>query len=164
MKRKKAIQSIILGLSSLGILNYCNFNISISNPLDENDEDLVISLSESILPSKSKEFPTPDTRIQFILNQLKDGLTSNEFDSYNRGLNRFKGLVERTFSKTYENLDIDIQDFTIQRALHDHGDLGYFMKKNRQWSMRHFMTSERYMTEFLKYEFIPNRYLGCFPL
>ena len=65
------------------------------------------------------------------------------------------------FLKTYEALDYDIQNFTIQRALGHPGELGYFMRKNREWSLRHFMTSERYMVEYLNYEFIPNRYFGC---
>ena len=164
MNRKKAIQTMILGAGSIGIFCYCEFNISIPSILKKSDEDLVSLLSEAILPSKNNEFPTPESRIQFILNQLGGGLTSQEFGSYNRGLKRFKGLIERTFLKTYQDLDSDIQNFTIQRALYDNGDLGYFMQKNRQWSLRHFTTSERYMTEFLNYEFIPTRHLGCVAL
>ena len=148
MKRKKAIQTIILGAGSIGIFCYCEFNISIPSILKKSDEDLVSLLSEAILPSKNNEFPTPESRIQFILNQLGGGLNSHE----------------RTFLKTYQDLDTEIQNFTIQRALYDNGDLGYFMRKNRQWSLRHFTTSERYMTEFLNYEFIPNRHLGCVAL
>jgi hypothetical protein len=102
--------------------------------------------------------------MEFILNQIEGALTSEELDFYRKGLAIFKGLVEQTFSEPYENLDFNTQNYTIQRALGHPGELGYFMKKNRQWSLRHFMTSERYMTEFFNYEFIPNRHLGCVPV
>ena len=161
MKRRKAIQTIALGVGGLGLLNHCTSTPTASSILEEKDQKLVELLTEAILPSKSEEFPTPDTRIQFILNQMDGNLTAEESESYKQGLDIFQGLVEKTFLKPYEALDFDTQNYTIQRALGHPGELGFFMRKNRQWSLRHFMTSERYMTEFLNYEFIPNRYLGC---
>ena len=161
MKRRKAIQTIALGVGGLGLLNRCTSTPTTTTLLEEKDQKLVELLTEAILPSKSEEFPTPDTRMQFILNQMDGNLTAEELEGYKQGLEIFQGLVEQTFLKPYEALDFDTQNYTIQRALGHPGELGFFMRKNRQWSLRHFMTSERYMTEFLNYEFIPNRYLGC---
>ena len=73
----------------------------------------------------------------------------------------FKGIVEQTFLKPYEELESNIQNYTVLRALSHPGELGFFMRKNKKWSLLHFTTSERYMTEYSKYEFIPNRHLGC---
>ena len=161
MKRRKAIQTIALGVGGLGLLNRCTSTPTTTTLLEEKDQKLVELLTEAILPSKSEEFPTADTRMQFILNQMGGNLTAEELEVYKHGLDIFQGLVEQTFLKPYEALDFDTQNYTIQRALGHPGELGFFMRKNRQWSSRHFMTSERYMTEFLNYEFIPNRYLGC---
>jgi len=148
-------------VGGLGLLNRCTSTPTTTTLLEEKDQKLVELLTEAILPSKSEEFPTPDTRMQFILNQMDGNLTAEELEGYKQGLEIFQGLVEQTFLKPYEALDFDTQNYTIQRALGHPGELGFFMRKNRQWSLRHFMTSERYMTEFLNYEFIPNRYLGC---
>ncbi|MEK9603223.1 MAG: hypothetical protein VW127_02240 [Flavobacteriaceae bacterium] len=161
MKRRKAVQTIAVGIGGLGLLSHCTSSSSLPPVLEERDHNLVSLLSEAILPSKSKSFPTPETRMEFLLTQLESGLTSEEFDGYMKGLITFKGLVEQTFLLPYEKLDAKTQNYSIQRALAHPGELGYFMQKNRQWSLRHFMTSERYMTEFLNYEFIPNRHLGC---
>lgn len=164
MKRRKAVQTIALGIGGLGLLSHCTSSSSLPPILEERDYNLVSMLSEAILPSKSKSFPTPETRMEFILTQLESGLTTEEFDGYMIGLIIFKGLVEQTFFSPYEKLDPKTQNYSIRRALAHPGELGYFMQKNRQWSLRHFTTSERYMTEFLNYEFIPNRHLGCVPI
>ena len=161
MKRRKAIQTIALGVGGLGLLNHCTSTPTASSILEEKDQKLVELLTEAILPAKSEEFPTLETRMEFILNQMGGNLTAEELEGYKQGLDIFQGLVEQTFLKPYEALDFDTQNYTIQRALGHPGELGFFMRKNRQWSLRHFMTSERYMTEFLNYEFIPNRHLGC---
>ena len=164
MKRRKAIQTIAVGVGGLGLLSHCSSTPTTPPILEEKDQKLVELLTEAILPSKSEEFPTPETRMEFILNQIGGTLVAEELEGYKNGLAIFKGLVEQTFLEPYEALDFEVQDYTIQRALAHPGDLGYFMGKNREWSLRHFMTSERYMTEFLNYEFIPNRYSGCVPV
>ena len=164
MKRRRAIQNIALGAGGLGILNYCTSTPSFPAPLVKKDQNLIGLLTEAILPSTSKEFPTPESRMQFILNQIGGLLTSDELEFYKQGLVTFKRLVEQTFLKPYEELESDIQKYTLLRALGHPGELGFFMRKNKEWSLRHFTTSERYMNEFSQYEFIPNRHLGCIPV
>ena len=161
MKRRKAIQTITLGVGGFGLLKYCKSSPKAYHILEEKNQKLVALLTEAILPAKSEQFPTPESRMEFILNQIGGNMSEEDFEGYKQGLDTFQGLVERTFLKPYEALDYDIQNYTIQRALGHPGELGYFMRKNRQWSLRHFMTSERYMVEYLNYEFIPNRYFGC---
>ena len=161
MRRRKAIKNIALGLGGFGLLSRCTSPTALPSLLGEKDKQILSLLTEAILPVKSEDFPTPETRIEFIFNQMVGNLTARELEGYKNGLTIFRGLVEQTFLKPYEALDFDTQNYTIQRALGHPGELGFFMRKNRDWSLRHFMTSERYMTEFLNYEFIPNRHLGC---
>ena len=161
MKRRKAIQTITLGVGGFGLLNYCTSNPKAYHILEEKNQKLVALLTEAILPAKSEEFSTPESRMEFILNQIGGNMTEEELEGYKQGLDIFQGLVEQTFLKPYEALDFDTQNYTIQRALGHPGELGLFMRKNRQWSLRHFMTSKRYMTDYLNYEFTPSRYLGC---
>ena len=161
MRRRKAIKNIALGLGGFGLLSRCTSPSALPSLLGEKDKQIVSLLTEAILPIKSEDFPTPETRIEFIFNQMVGNLTARELEGYKNGLTIFRGLVEQTFLKPYEALDFDTQNYTIQRALGHPGELGFFMRKNRDWSLRHFMTCERYMTEFLNYEFIPNRHLGC---
>ena len=78
MKRRKAIQTIALGVGGLGLLNYCTSTPTAPSILEEKDQKLVELLTEAILPAKSEEFPTPETRMEFILNQMGGNLTVEE--------------------------------------------------------------------------------------
>ena len=164
MERRKAVQTMTLGIGGIAAFSHCTYSPSALSQFKGDDQTLVSTLSEIILPSKSKSFPTTETRFQFILNQVEGGLTPQQIEEYLSGLSSFKIWVKETHSKDFTTLDKDTQTSVVVKALEAEAELGFFMRKNRQWSMRHFMTSERFMTEHLKYEFIPNRHLGCVPV
>ena len=37
----------------------------------------------------------------------------------------------------------------------------FFINTTKRLSIRHFTTSEFYLTEYLNYEYAPSRYIGC---
>ncbi len=164
MERRKAVQTIALGLAGVTVFSHCRYSPQGLSSFKDEDQRLICALSEIIMPSQSNSFPTPETRLQFILNQVEGGLTLQQTEEYLLGLSSLKRGVKETHSKDFTELDQETQSRIVVKALEAQAELGFFMRKNRQWSMRHFMTSERFMTEYLKYEFIPNRHLGCVPV
>ena len=128
------------------------------------DVALLEAVSSAIMPTKTTEFPTPETRIEFLLNQVDGGLTAMEIEKYQSGLTAFKILLSEKHNSEFGALNSEDQKILIEYAYNDEGEMGFFMRQNRKWSLRHFMTSERYMTEYFYYEFIPNRHLGCVPV
>ena len=109
MKRREAIQTIAMGVSGLGLISQCTLTPPSPPILAEKDQNLLGLLTEAIVPSKSTIFPTPETRMEFMLNQIEGALTSEEFDFYRKGLAIFKGLIEQTFLEPYENLDLTLK-------------------------------------------------------
>ena len=105
-----------------------------------------------------------ETRVEFIVNQFEGALTENEIKKFQSGLLILRKQIADSYSKEFDALDSDTQMSIVSNSLEQEDDLGYFMSKTRQWSLRHFMTSEHFMTAYLKYEFIPNRHLGCVPV
>ena len=69
MRRRKAIKNIALGLGGFGLLSRCTSPSALPSLLGEKDKQIVSLLTEAILPIKSEDFPTPETRIEFIFNQ-----------------------------------------------------------------------------------------------
>lgn len=161
MKRRRAVQTIVLGIGGAAPFSHCTSPSSVFLNLKNEDKTLISIMSEIILPSKSRLFPTPETRLEFIVNQVDGVLSQEEIEKYQKGLSTIKRLIEETYSKEYDAIDFVTQETIVLRALGLPDEAGFFMRKNRQWSLRHFMTSERYMTEYFNYEFIPNRHLGC---
>ena len=72
-----------------------------------------------------------------------------------------KNQITASNSSGFNSLNFKSKSEIIFKAIELENDIGFFMRKTRQWSLRHFMTSEEFMTKFLKYEFIPGRHLGC---
>ena len=77
MKRRKAIQTITLGIGGFGLLNYCTSSPKAYHVLEEKNQKLVALLTEAILPAKSEEFPTPESRMEFILNQIGGNMSQS---------------------------------------------------------------------------------------
>lgn len=164
MRRRKALQSIAMGIGGVATLSHCNTFIASVPQLQKKDEQFIGLISESILPSKSTSFPTPEPRLEFLVNQLEGGLTSAQFEEYKLGLEEFKKSIDDSYAPAFDILSTDQQYEMLTKALASEGSLGFFMQKTKQWSLRHFITSENYMTNYLGYEFMPNRYLGCVPV
>lgn len=164
MKRRKAIQTIAVGFAGVATLTHCTSSTSNGSKIGEKSERLIGLISEVILPSKNEKFPTVETRVEFIVNQFEGALTENEIKKFQSGLLILRKQMADSYSKEFDALDSDTQMSIVSNALEQEDDLGYFMSKTRQWSLRHFMTSEHFMTAYLKYEFIPNRHLGCVPV
>mgnify|MGYP001166870165 CR=1 FL=1 len=163
MKRRDAVYAITLGVTGVASLTHCSSSPSIKPKIDHEDKELISSISKAILPPKSESFKTPESRIEFIINQFEGALTEKEIETYKSGLSNLKNQITASNPNRFNSLNSKSKSEIILKAIELENDIGFFMRKTRQWSLRHFMTSEEFMTKFLKYEFIPGRHLGCIP-
>jgi hypothetical protein len=161
MKRRDAVYAITLGVTGVASLTQYSSSPSIKLKIDQNDKELINSISKTILPLKSESFKTPELRIEFIVNQVEGALTEKEIETYKSGLSNLKNQITAFNPSGFNSLNFKSKSEIILKAIELKNDIGFFIRKTRQWSLRHFMTSEEFMTEFLKYEFIPGRHLGC---
>tara|TARA_S200000501_G_scaffold292275_1_gene277641 strand:- start:204 stop:698 length:495 start_codon:yes stop_codon:yes gene_type:complete len=164
MKRRDAVYTITLSITGVASLTHCTSSPSIRSKIDKKDKELINSISKTILPQKSESFKTPELRIDFIINQVEGALTEKEIEIYKSGLSNLKNKITISNSTEFDSLSFKIKNEIILNAVDSENDIGFFMRKTRQWSLRHFMTSEEFMTKYLKYEFIPGRHLGCVPI
>ncbi len=164
MKRRDAVYTITLSITGVASLTHCTSSPSEKSKIDHKDKELINSISKAILPLKSESFKTPESRIEFILNQVEGGLTGKEIEKYKSGLLNLKNQITTSNPAGFDSFNFKIKNQILLNALDSEYDIGFFMRKTRQWSIRHFMTSEEFMTKYLKYEFIPGRHLGCVPI
>ena len=164
MKRRDAVYTITLGITGVASLTHCTSSPSKKSKIHHKDKELINSISKTILPLKSESFKTPESRIEFILNQVEGALTEKEIEKYKSGLSNLKNQIPTSNPTEFDSLNFKIKNQIILNTLDSVNDIGFFMRKTRQWSLRHFMTSEEFMTKYLKYEFIPGRHFGCIPI
>tara|TARA_B100001057_G_C22485329_1_gene808045 strand:- start:2 stop:496 length:495 start_codon:yes stop_codon:yes gene_type:complete len=164
MRRRDAVYAMTLSVTGVASLTHCSLPLSINPNIDQKDKEFINSISKTILPLKSESFRTPELRIEFIVNQVEGALTEKEIETYKSGLSNLKNQITTSSPSGFNSLNSKSKSEIILKAIKLENDIGFFMRKTRQWSLRHFMTSEEFMTKFLKYEFIPGRHLGCIPV
>ena len=162
MKRRKAIKNIFF---TTGLLTPVSTIDSIFENFSEilfkkDDVTLIGDISKIILVSDQKYFPTIESRSEFILNIISDCFTENEVTNYKLGLQQFRLFLTNEKIKSFIKLSKKKKNNIIESLLKSDSEIGFFLQTIKNLSLRHFMTSEEFMKKYLKYEFMPGRYLG----
>ena len=162
MKRRKAIKNLFF---TTGLLTPVSTIDSIFKNFSEllfkkDDVTLIGDISKTILVSDQKYFPTIESRSEFILNIISDCFTENEVTNYKLGLQQFRLFLTNEKIKSFIKLNKEKKNNIIQSLLKSDSEIGFFLQTIKNLSLRHFMTSEKFMKKYLKYEFMPGRYLG----
>ena len=166
MLRRIALKNIATITGSTFILPYgCDFETGIvySNftSLKKKHLNLIASISEFILPSDIKNFPTPENRLHFIMTMANDCLLKKERKLFEQGFEFFKLSLSSERNERFEKLQINQkQEFILKGLDNNKPEIKMFLNFIKEFSILHFETSENYMKNYLDFEFMPGGYKG----
>ena len=166
MLRRIALKNIATITASTFILPYgCDFETGIvySNftSLKKKHLNLIASISEFILPSDMKNFPTPENRLHFIMTMANDCLLKKERKLFEKGFEFFQLSLSSEGNERFEKLQINQkQEFILKGLENNKPEIKIFLNFVKEFSILHFETSENYMKKYLNFEFMPGRYNG----
>jgi hypothetical protein len=166
MLRRIALKNIAVLTGSTFILPHgCDFETRIvySNftGLKKKHLNLIASISEFILPSDMKNFPTPENRLHFIMTMANDCLLKKERKLFEEGFEFFQLSVSSERNERFEKLQINQkQEFILKGLDNNKPEIKMFLNFIKEFSILHFETSENYMKNYLNFEFMPGRYIG----
>ena len=166
MLRRIALKNIAIITGSTFILPYgCDFETGIvySNFIGFKKKhlNLIASISEFILPSDMKNFPTPENRLHFIMTMANDCLLKKERKLFEQGFEFFKLSLSSERNERFEKLQINQkQEFILKGIESNKPEIKMFLNFIKEFSILHFETSENYMKNYLNFEFMPGRYNG----
>ena len=166
MLRRIALKNIAIMTGSTFILPYgCDFETGIvySNFIGfkKKDLNLVASISEFILPSDKKNFPTPENRLHFIMTMANDCLTKKERKLFEEGFDFFQLSLSLERNERFEWLQKNQkQEFILKGFENSKPEIKLFLNFIKEFSILHFETSENYMKDYLNFEFMPGHYDG----
>ena len=166
MHRRIALKTIAIITGSTFILPYgCDFETGIvySNftGLKKKHLNLIASISEFILPSDIKNFPTPENRLHFNMTMANDCLFEKERKLFEEGFEFFQLSLSSERNERFEKLQINQkQEFILKGLENNKPEIKIFLNFIKEFSILHFETSENYMKNYLNYEFMPGRYNG----
>ena len=166
MLRRIALKNIAIITGSTFILTYrCDFESGIvySNftGLKKKHLNLIASVSEFILPSDTKNFPTPENRLHFIMTMANDCLIKKERKLFEEGFDFFQFSLSSERNERFETLQINQKkEFILKGFENNKPEIKMFLNLIKEFSILHFETSENYMKKYLNFEFMPGRYNG----
>ena len=166
MLRRIALKNIAIITGGPFILPYgCNFESRIvySNftSFKKKELNLIASISEFILPSDIKNFPTPENRVHFIMTMANDCLVKKERNFFKEGFELFQLSISSERNKTFEILQTNQKERFIFKGFENNKpEVKIFLNHIKEFSILHFETSENYMKNYLNFEFMPGRYNG----
>ena len=166
MLRRVALKNISLITGGVFFLPYScdlnsDFNYSNFPKLKRKEKQLLNSICEVILPSDKINFPTSENRGHFVLTMLNDCLDKDQRDKFSSGLEAFQLALSSVGKKEFNDIIPNEQEIFILKNFEENKDnILTFLEYLKQFSLLHFETSENYMKKYLKFEFMPGRYLG----
>ena len=113
-----------------------------------------------ILTEDFENFPTPEIRQNFVLTQVNECLSEVEISEFLFGFENFQLALSPNKEIKLEELAPNEQLKFLTLQFEGKGVIADFLGVLKKYSLLHFVTSENYMKNYLKYEFIPGRYLG----
>ena len=162
MNRRIALKHVGLITAGLVITPYgCNIEPEViySNlPMIKKSQQQTIGyLSNIILPEDAINFPTMESRREFILTMVNDCYSSSKIKRFSKGFEMISTeLKDIEFGKFSLNEQISF----IDKSSLSKYPSSFFIETLKKHSLLHFESSENYMIDYLNFEFIPGRYLG----
>lgn len=168
MKRRKAVRNLALIAGGVAFLPGCSLEekepVFDQLALEQGDYRLVDKITKAMLPRGDSPVETMEPTADFVLNMVNDVYMKKDSVRFVRGLKLFKQLIKDENRKTFAELNTQQHMLLFTEITHSNiypKSLKYFLSTTKQLTIRHFTSSQSYMTDILDFEFVPGRYLGC---
>lgn len=168
MKRRQAIQGLATISAGAFLFSSCDLfdpqPVYSNIPLKRSQRHLISQLSDAILPKQGLEIITPEPTLDFVLTMVNDCYSPEDIEKYIVGMNEFELYLEQNYKKRFDRIETALQ-LDILKNLDESKELSleldFFYTTTKRLTMQHFTSSDYFMTNYLDYEMVPGRYLGC---
>ncbi len=135
--------------------------------ITEEQEKLMTSIAETLLPKSSTPGAVDVSASQFTAKMVDDCLSTSDQAKWMNGMNKFYELVSTKNSNPFsewsagdrEKLLTDFEEKKIEGE-----EINYFYKTVRRFSLQAYTSSEYFMTTVQNYKMLPGKFKGCVPM
>ena len=166
MRRRLAIKKIGIIVGGVSFLPYaCSNEQQLLYPnltpyLKSKQLELIGLISNLILPKDDSTFPTKESRKEFILTMINDCYSESNTKKFIASFQSFESSIIEFYKKSFFDLSFNEQMNFLTSEYESKSNSLFFLDTLKNYSILHFETSENYMLDYLKLEFIPGRYEG----
>lgn len=135
-------------------------------PLEPRQRAFLEQFAEALLPRQGTEVATPESTQDYILTILNDCHSQEDIQLYTTGLKELQAYLRENYGGDFGSLDAAKQAevFSWLAATDRTEPVKFFAGVTRQLAIEHFTSSQYFLAQVMKWEFVPGRYLGCVPV
>lgn len=170
MKRRQALQNIVIISSGVALLPACDFEqvpVYENIPLERKQWRMLEWLTDAILPKGELEITAPESPADFVLTMVNDCYSPADVQKYVEGLQGFEQYLKGEFGTSFKGLKEE-QKMDLLTKLSESEttpeNIKYLYTTTRRLAQQHFTSTEYFLKNYLDYEFVPGRYIGCVAL
>ncbi len=170
MKRRQAIRHIAIATAAAYMLPGCQHEPSYTGsthadfPPGSEQYKFLEHFTEALLPKAKTAVKTPDSTTDFLLAVLNDCTPPADVQKYLTGMDALQKRIKERYKTDFGALPPSQQAEIFAWLAGTDGlaePLKFFYEKTRGLTIEHFTSSEFFLINVAKWEFVPGRFLGC---
>ncbi|MBK1438750.1 gluconate 2-dehydrogenase subunit 3 family protein [Parapedobacter sp. ISTM3] len=171
MNRRAAVRTLLYIAGGTMVLPACfresrKASIALANlSISEADEGLLEELVETLVPATDNPGGKDLLLHFFVLKMVDDCHSPDDQQAFTKGLAAFRNWSQKELGKPFAEADLEQRTALLSKVA-DSGDdeLTSFYGMVKRRTIQGYMNSQYVMTNLVKYELIPGRYNGYFPV
>jgi len=172
MKRRSAIKSLMIIAGGIAILPSCSnepgkASIELKHlPVSADQEALLAAIAETIIPKNNMPGAKELNLHLFTLKMVDDCYSTDDQKTFMAGLNAVDKIANQKFGNSFSKCSTQ-QRTDLLNAIADENtskEAHKFLSITKSKVIQGFMNSKYVMTDLKKYELVPGRYNGYFPV
>lgn len=171
MERRLVIKQVLIMAGGLALLPSClreegKSTIHLKNiAISVEEENLLAEIAETIIPRTNTPGSKQLKLHLFVLKMLDDCYEKNDQQLFVKGLSLFKDKVNDEFNKSFEKLSVHQRESLLSKLSNNTStELSTFYSIMKGKTIDGYLNSQYVMTNLVKYELVPGRYNGYFPV
>lgn len=171
--RRTAIRNLLIIAGGAMVLPACfresgKLTIKLNNfSITAEDEALLEMLCETLIPETDSPGAKSLKLHLFVLKMVDDCYKKEDQQIFIKGLEKFTHFAKENAGKSFSEASVLEQEAmlkSIQLDKEDDSAIKKFYKITKSKTIQGYLNSEYVMTNLVKYELVPGRYNGYFPV
>ncbi|MFT3945914.1 MAG: gluconate 2-dehydrogenase subunit 3 family protein [Agriterribacter sp.] len=173
MKRRSAIKNLMIIAGGIAIMPSCSgdpgkASIALNKiNITADQEALLAAIAETIIPVSDIQGAKNLNLHLFTLKMVDDCHNEEDQQNFIAGLNSIDRLAKDKYGNTFAKCDVKQRIDLLAAIAKEEGgtkEAAAFLKIAKRRIIQGFMNSKYVMTDLGKYELVPGRYNGYFPV
>jgi hypothetical protein len=131
--------------------------------LNQDQEGLLRLIAQTIIPNSTSPEGTNVSTLEYSAKMIDDCLSKADQQKWLSGFTQF---IEAIKKNDFEDSEIpdQLKFLTELDESKEEGDMNFFFKTMKRFTIRGYTSSEYFMTTVQDYKMIPGKYKGCVPV